>query len=67
MMLQCQPTGTSYIRFRLCFKSKKEKGKLACAFLSPFEFPRIFLSLFLQCLFRGEADTLVLQVESTRT
>jgi hypothetical protein len=59
-MLQLWPTRTSCTRFRLVFKGKK--GKLACAFLAPFEFPHFFPSLFLQRLFQGGADMPVSQM-----
>jgi hypothetical protein len=51
---------------QVSFLRKKEEGKLACAFLAPFEFPHLFPSLFLQCSFWGGVDMPVSQVESTR-
>jgi hypothetical protein len=45
---------------------EKERGKLPCAPLTPFEFSRSLLSLFLQHLSRRSAGTLALQAELTQ-
>jgi hypothetical protein len=44
---------------------KERKKQLACVPLIPFEFPQFFLSLILQHLSHGSADTPVLQAELT--
>jgi hypothetical protein len=45
---------------------KERKKNLGCAPLDPFKFPQLFLSLILQHLSRGSADTLVLQAKLAR-
>jgi hypothetical protein len=45
---------------------KERKKKFPCAPLAPFKFSQFFLSLILQHLSQGSADTLKLQAELTR-